>query len=453
MTQRTTTRRVVAVVAAAGLLVAGCAQTVPGTGRYSSGLSDVPDADVEIRGSDGGSIDRIAGNAVADLERFWTEQMPEVFGRQYRRIDGVFSIDPSGDRAAPCTNEPSDIRGNAFYCPSRDIVAWDRRGLFPDLQRRFGDFLIAMVIAHEWGHVIQQRTSRPSNRTIVVEAQADCYAGAWTAVALKGQAPHFPISRQDLDHGLAGYLLFRDPVGADQDDRQAHGSGFDRISAFQEGFERGAKHCTTFDNGRVFTEVPFTDPRDQANQGNLPIDQTFRLGPADLADFWAHSFERTFGEKWKPVAGIEAYDGERDPPRCDGDAVSAVQYCPADDTIYFDRTDALRKVYDETGDFGPISLIAVAYGQAVRSRLGRTVNGEDALLGSMCLAGGYAGDVFKRRRTGDNVIVLSPGDLDEAVQALLNFAGASGFFDARGTVGFDRVKAFNRGFSDIKACT
>ena len=48
--------------------------------------------------------------------------------------------------------------------------------------------------------------------------------------------------------------------------------------------------------------------------------------------------------------------------------------------------------------------------------------------------------------------MLSPGDLDEAIRALLDFAGQSGFFDARGTTGFDRVAAFRRGFGDIKSC-
>jgi len=127
-----------------------------------------------------------------------------------------------------------------------------------------------------------------------------------------------------------------------------------------------------------------------------------------------------------------------------------VQYCTADDTIYFDRAAALRKVYDQTGDFGPMTLIAVAYGQAVRKRLGQSVNGNQELLDEICLAGAYANDVFNGGRSGG--ISLSPGDLDEAIQALLNFAGQSGFFEARGTVGFDRIAAFRRGFGNITSC-
>ena len=101
---------------------------------------------------------------------------------------GFYSIDPDGSVAAPCTEDPSDIRGNAFYCPARDIVAWDRKILLRSCKERFGDFLVAMVLAHEWGHAIQKRTKLPSDRTIVVETQADCYAGRVHRLGAAGNA-------------------------------------------------------------------------------------------------------------------------------------------------------------------------------------------------------------------------------------------------------------------------
>jgi predicted metalloprotease len=438
----------VAVLAVLALLASGCAQEIPGLGRYSSGRTAVADAKITIEGTDHGEIDRLAGNAVSDIEKFWTEQMPEVFNERYDKVNAFYSIDPDGSRAAPCTDDAADIRGNAFYCPAKDIVAWDRKGLFPELQKRFGDFLVAMVLAHEWGHAIQKRTRMPSNRTIVVETQADCYAGAWTAYALKGGAPHFEIQRPVLDNALSGYLLFRDPLGSDQDDRQAHGSGFDRISGFQDGYDKGAKFCTTFNDSRTFTQVPFTDPKDEAREGNLPFGEAIVDGTKDLADYWSKSFERTFNRRWTPLAELRTF-GDSDAPACDGTKVLAIQYCASDDRIYA-STSSLQEVYGKTRDFGMMSLLGVAYGQAVRKRAGLTVNGDTAMLGAICLAGSYAGDIFNRRRS--NAIVLSPGDLDEAVRALLDFAGRSGFFVARSTTGFDRVVAYRRGFSDIKEC-
>jgi len=443
-------RRRAAVLAVLAVLAGGCAQEVPGLGRYSSGRTQVADAKVAIEGTDDGDIDRVAGNAIADIEKFWAEQLPEAFSERYDKVKAFYSIDPDGSRAAPCTDSPSDIRGNAFYCPARDIVAWDRKVLFPELQKRFGDFLVAMVLAHEWGHVIQKRTRLPSDKTIVVETQADCYAGAWTRYALKGGAPHFEIDRPVLDLGLSGYLLFRDPLGSDQDDRQSHGSGFDRISGFQDGFDKGARYCASFSDDRIFTQMRYTSATEEDQKGNLPIKEAWTKGTADLADYWETSFLSLFNREWKPLAGVDQLPAGQQ-PTCQGTESTAVRYCPADDRLYA-STDSLSRVYDETGDFGMMSLLAIGYGEAVRNRVGKPINGDSALLGSICLAGGYARDSFDERR-GGALVVLSPGDLDEAVQTLLTFIGRqSGFFVARSTTGFDRVAAYRRGFNDVKAC-
>jgi len=437
------------------VLSTGCAQEVPGLGTYSSGRSGVTDARVEIRNGTGGGVDRLAGNAIFDIQKFWTEQMPDTFSRRYEPVKAFYSIDPDGSVTAPCTDHPADIRGNAFYCPGRDIVAWDRRDLFPQLRERFTDFLVAMVLAHEWGHAIQKRTRLPSDRTIVVETQADCYAGAWTSYALKGGAPHFEIRRPVLDQALSGYLLFSDPLGSDADDRQAHGSGFDRISAFQDGFERGTPFCAEFDDSRTFTQSGFQSPLDAQNKGNLSIGDTLRQGPEDIDAYWSSAYPKLYGQPWKPLAGTKAFT-DADRPQCAGQPVLDAQYCPADDTVYYD-TDALQRVYRLTeGDFGAISLVGVAYGEAVRQRRGRSTatDSESVLLGAICATGGYAQDAFSQVSSQTNTrLVLSPGDLDEAIRALLDAAGSPEFTRARGTTGFDRVRAFRQGFNDAKSCS
>ena len=440
-----------AVTTVLAVVAAGCTQEVPGLGTYSSGRTAVSDAKVDIKNTDNGDIDRIAGNAVSDIQKYWTEQMPSAFKEKYEPVKAVYSIDPDGSANAPCTDSASDIRGNAFYCPSQDIVAWDRKVLLPELKKNFGDFLIAMVLAHEWGHVIQKRTKSPSNRTIVLETQADCYAGAWTSYALKGGAPHFEISRPVLDTALSGYLLFRDPLGSDADDRQAHGSGFDRISGFQDGFEKGIAFCADFDDSRTFTQTGFQSEEDQKNQGNLTIARTLQEGPRDVNAYWEDSYEKLYGQPWKPLAATKPFT-DSDRPQCGGQPVLDAQYCAADDTIYFD-TDSLETVYEQAdGDFGAISLVAIAYGQAVRQRRGESTatDSESVLLGSICSAGGYARDSFGQ--TDQTRLRLSPGDLDEAIRALLDAAGTPDFTRARMTNGFDRVQAFRKGFQDAKTC-
>ena len=80
-------------------------------------------------------------------------------------------------------------------------------------------------------------TARLFTETIVREQHADCFAGAWTAWVADGQSEHTQIRAPELDEVLRGYLLLRDPVGTSINTEAAHGSYFDRISAFQEGFD------------------------------------------------------------------------------------------------------------------------------------------------------------------------------------------------------------------------
>lgn len=443
-------RAAVAAVVAAALL-SGCAQEIPGLGTYATKAS-VPNAKLDINGGTGQGVDIVAGNAVADIEQYWTEQMPAVFGQKYQPVKAYYSVDPDGTTAAPCTDSASDIRGNAFYCPSQDIVAWDRKGLLPELEKRFDPFLITMVLAHEWGHAIQKRTKLPSSRTIVVEAQADCYAGSFTAYALLGRAPHQDINRLTLDKTLSGYLLFSDPLGADQNDRQAHGSGFDRISAFQDGYDKGPKFCTTFSDSRTFTQVGFANPRDEQNKGNLSFQETLDSGPKDVDAYWSSSYGDVFGGTWQPLKGGAKAFTPANRPQCAGAPVTAVAYCGTADAVYYD-TEALRSAYDKTeGDFGPISLVAVAYGYAVRQRRNLSIDpdSEAALAGAVCLAGGYAKNSFETREQGR--LQLSPGDLDEAIRALLDLQGTRDFTRTISSTGFERVQAFRTGFDNVKAC-
>jgi hypothetical protein len=75
-------------------------------------------------------------------------------------------------------------------------VAWDAEGLLPDLLSRFGDFVIPVVLAHEWGHAVQGRSNFAA-RTVTKELQADCFAGAWSKHAQDDKV--FDVSSADLN--------------------------------------------------------------------------------------------------------------------------------------------------------------------------------------------------------------------------------------------------------------
>ena len=90
--------------------------------------------------------------AIGDLQSYWAEEFPKLYGKDYKPVEGGFySVAPSHDQPPPCTEDVSEVAGNAFYCSTEDVVAWDAEGLLPELQSKFGDFVIPIVFAHEIG--------------------------------------------------------------------------------------------------------------------------------------------------------------------------------------------------------------------------------------------------------------------------------------------------------------
>jgi uncharacterized protein len=104
-----------------------------------------------------------------------------------------------------------------------------------------GDFAAAYVLAHEFGHAVQARlpAERQPKSGIIRELQADCFAGAWSrAVADQGM-----LEAGDLDEAVVGIYSGRDVPGTPFTDPRAHGSGFQRIRAFGDGYEGGPREC------------------------------------------------------------------------------------------------------------------------------------------------------------------------------------------------------------------
>src|ERR687883_451197 len=90
--------------------------------------SDIPSGELQVVGATGGPIDTLARNALADLEGYWTQQFPDVFGQDFVPLQGgYFSVDP-GDvdpgafpQGIGCGSDPRDVEGNAFYCRAPDV--------------------------------------------------------------------------------------------------------------------------------------------------------------------------------------------------------------------------------------------------------------------------------------------------------------------------------------------
>jgi predicted metalloprotease len=469
--------RTAAVLTVAGLTLTSCAAVLDGHPR----VANARDAHLPVHGDSGGAFDTTVKNAVSDITDFWTAEFPKVSGgKQLRPLKGgLYSVD--GRRVAKTKNagpasaegciarNPSFIIDNGAYCLVDDSIAWDRAPthLFAQLADKYGSLMVALIFAHEFGHAISARLGvfRQRPPTIDTESQADCAAGAWAGYALAGHAAHFrDITPQKLDDALEGFLDGRDATPGTPAD-VSHGNGFDRLSALADGIKKGATYCYSHDYfaSRTFTERPFTQPDDYASGGNTPIDEVLapsahNLFVKDLNRFWSAA-ARQVHKTFRPVKIAEAGHVPCPPARSFG-------YCPGENTVYYNASFAeqvynslpgvegdpatgdIRLVDNQPADFALGVLFAIGWGMAVRHQLfGGSLNDHDALVAAVCYTGAYAKDVnVDQAAATDQIIVLSPSDLDEATSSMLDQVGRPEAFGDRGTTGLDRIQAFVKGY-------
>lgn len=430
------------------------ASTAPGADDGAdggdSGLVDPDPAGLPaVIGTDDEPWNVAAAAAIADLQDFWAEEMRSTFGTDFVPIAGGFYAFSPGEALPPCVSGASEVEYNAFYCPTTDAIAWDDTFLLPEFYEFSGDLGVALVLAHEWGHAVQERVGF-QGATIAFEQQADCYAGAWFDRVRDGESGLFRSTEADLDRALANLLELGDQPGVAANDPFAHGSAFDRINAFEQGLDRGTSFCATISNETLeVTALPFT-PADIATGGDLPFDEMLDLAVEDLEAWWSAEFPRRHGAAWTPLAGgLLTYQGGNRPDCDDPASGTVVFYCPDGDFVAVQTDGAALELYNSFGDFAVGSLLGIEYARAVQTRLGIDPAPLDAALQADCLAGAWAASTFpanvgEREADGTFVIVLSPGDLDEAAATLLVLGGEQ---PEAGT-GFQRVTSFRDGFVD-----
>jgi predicted metalloprotease len=443
-------------VFAAVLLVAGCGGPKPPAPPQSK--ANKPDiSNIKIEGDRDTPVNKLAIESIADLQSFWADQFPKLYKEDYKPVKGgLYALTPDSKSGPACASSYADVAGNAFYCKLDDSVAWDSTGLLPELQKKYGDFVIPIVLAHEFGHAVQQRSGYfdQNKLTVSSELQADCFAGGWSKHAQSDGV--FTANAADLDKALAGILDLRDSPGTNVQDPSAHGSGFDRVSAFQDGYDNGVEKCKDYKDGEpVVLELPFNDAADAASEGNAPYDSIINGVPYDLEDYWSQVYpELTEGKAWEPLKGEQPFD-PNDPPKC-GDQIAkgyALFYCVPDDYVGWDNKDVMPTIYAQGGDYAVATLLATQWGLAAQSRLGGDLSDvKTSTLRGDCLAGAYTASVILFNREQTSSYHISPGDLDEGIKALLLFR-ADGDVDRQGA-GFDRTRAFREGvINGAQPCT
>lgn len=399
------------------------------------------------------TMDEVITLTIDDIVAYWDRVMPDLYGIGYEDVSETIPYFPSTGDVPPCGPDPLPVEvyyDNAFYCRPGDFVAWDAEGLFPDLWDEFGDFTIAFVLAHEWGHAIQAR-GQVFGPTIMTELQADCFAGAWAAVVDAGSSENLVLDPGDLEEAMSGFLLFRDPPGTSPADPQAHGSAFDRFNAFQDGFFNGAERCADYENGEyAVVDIPLT-PADIESGGNLPFADTAPLLAEALETYWGIVFPELFGTEYAPLTDYGAYLPSTGLlPRCGAaepdpaDYVDNAFYCEEGDFVAWDGENLFPTLYDNIGDFAIGVVMAHEWATAVQARAGLPTEGLDAELQADCFTGSWAAALVPQDNpTG---ILLSPGDLDEAISGFLAFGDDPVSGESFGGTPFQRFDAFQDGF-------
>jgi predicted metalloprotease len=445
-------RRIRALVATGvivGALITTPSLAVAGTGGGSGGGgTNLPTTPKQPKAKPTKALAKLIKVTTADLQAFWADQMPAVYGKKYKPVKAVvpYTSKKPGGR---CGDDKVPL-GNAFYCSVNGLINYDNEKYYPEMFRDLGPIAVQTSLAHEWGHAIQDRAGIFGKvPSVIAELQADCFAGAWARHVQDGDSKLLEFAPGERDTFAARVLHVRDAVGTSPDDPHAHGSAFDRVNALREGFEQSATRCAQFpDTPPSIVEIPFTDETDFKAGGDLPAEQVIPLLIEDLNAYWGP----LTGPVYIPLTAdkIVSYDsgGAQDQlPTCDGPLthdflVDRVFICVSGQYLAYDAP-FLGGVYANFGDFGVATLIADAWSEAVQFMNGLQAETNNSILQSHCFTGAWAGTAFFGQRESA-FKKLSPGDLDEVVQAII--VSQRGADTSTGAVIFPLIEAFQLGF-------
>lgn len=240
--------------------LSGLLGVVGGGGQAQPGSGGSVIADCET-GQDANENDdcRLAAGSLA-INEFWVETL-----EGYREPQLIIVEGSTSSQCGTASNATGP-----FYCPPEEAIYVDPT-FFGLLRERFdasaGNLAQLYVLAHEYGHHVQQLTgvfqqhpnngSGPDSNAVRTELQADCFAGAWVAAAEESEDENgVPYLQPPTQQEIADALNAAATVGDDHIQEQSggqvnpeswtHGSSEQRQRWFDNGREGGVQACDTF---------------------------------------------------------------------------------------------------------------------------------------------------------------------------------------------------------------
>jgi uncharacterized protein len=198
----------------------------------------------EPEGSESQTMEQFLTSVTTDVDAYWTKTFEDA-GLPEPRVS--YGWLPAGQIAQSACGPLDDSA--AAYCSADDTIyiseqfatniyngALDHAlpGSSQGFGRTYGDFAVAYIVAHEYGHQIQDELGlfQRGISTMPLELQADCYAGAWAHDA----AQEDRVDDGDVQEALDAALAVGD---FDTANPGHHGTPEQRREAWTTGFESG----------------------------------------------------------------------------------------------------------------------------------------------------------------------------------------------------------------------